>query len=176
MLDLLGEAGIPAEGVKRGLDHGVWASFMCAFEPESNPLGVPIVQVSLFDSEDAEAHYALGEAVARLREEGVLIIVSGMAVHNLRDMWKARGGTMEYAVSFDEALREAVEAVPRGRRRAMEEVLLRPDARMAHPSLEHLLPIHVGAGAAGEDMGVRLWTLAEGSMAWALYRFGEVGG
>lgn len=57
---------------------------MCAFNPEKNPLNVPIVQVSLFDDEDPNMHYALGKAISSLRDEGIQIIVSGMAVHNLR--------------------------------------------------------------------------------------------
>ncbi|KAJ5787603.1 Extradiol ring-cleavage dioxygenase class III enzyme subunit B [Penicillium paradoxum] len=177
VLDMLKEAGIAAEGVKRGLDHGVWASFKCAFEPESNPLNVPIVQVSLFDSEDPDQHYRLGQAVARLREDNILIIVSGMAVHNLRDLRFAFGNPtpMPYAVSFDKALKDAVTTAPAERQKAMADLLKRPDARKAHPSFEHLLPIHIGAGAAGEDMGKRTWTLPEGSMSWAQYRFGEVG-
>lgn len=95
----------------RGLDHGVFAPFTVAFNPETNPLNVPIVQVSLFDNDDADAHYELGRAVGQLREEGVVVIVSGMAVHNLRDMWAAmnKPGPMGYTVSFDEALKEAVE-------------------------------------------------------------------
>ena len=56
----------------------------------------------------------------------------------------------------------------------MAELLKRKDARQAHPSFEHLLPIHIGAGAAGDDMGKRLWTYEEGSMSWAQYRFGDV--
>lgn len=63
---------------------------------------------------------------------------------------------------------------PDVRQQAMAELLKRKDARQAHPSFEHLLPIHIGAGAAGEDLGKRLWTLEEGSMSWAQYRFGEV--
>ncbi|KAK3687045.1 hypothetical protein LTR37_019207 [Vermiconidia calcicola] len=176
VLELLGQAGIKAEGVRRGLDHSVWASFMCAFNPEKNPLSVPIVQVSLFDSDDPHQHYRLGEAVSALRDEGVQIIVSGMAVHNLRDMWKAsmQPGPMPYAKSFDEALKNAVEQNPEVREDAMATLLKRSDARRAHPSFEHLLPIHVGAGAAGEDVGRQIWTMPEGSMSWALYRFGEV--
>ncbi len=57
-----------------------------AFEPETNPLNVPLVQVSLFNTEDPDQHYRLGQAVASLREQNILIIVSGMAVHNLRDL------------------------------------------------------------------------------------------
>jgi 4,5-DOPA dioxygenase extradiol len=111
VLDALKTAGISAKGVSRGLDHGVFAPFTVAFNPESNPLNVPLVQVSLFDSDDADQHYRLGEAMQELREEGILVVVSGMAVHNLRDMWKAmqRPAPMPYSVSFDAALEEAVE-------------------------------------------------------------------
>ncbi|KAJ5952959.1 Extradiol ring-cleavage dioxygenase class III enzyme subunit B [Penicillium vulpinum] len=177
VLRLLKEAKISAEGVKRGLDHGVWVSFKCAFEPDSNPLNVPIVQVSLFGTEDPDQHYRLGQAVASLREQNIMIIVSGMAVHNLRDLRFAFGSStpMPYAVSFDKALKDAVTTAPAERQKAMAELLKRSDARPAHPSFEHLLPIHIGAGAAGEDMGKRIWTLPEGSMSWAQYRFGEVG-
>ena len=174
ILELLGKAGIEAEGVRRGLDHGVWASFMCAFDPERNPLGVPVVQVSLFDSDSAEQHIALGKALAPLRDEGVAIIVSGMAVHNLRDMWKAsmQPQPMPYAQSFDKALKEAVEQPVDVREEAMAGLLKRGDARKAHPSFDHLLPIYVGAGAAGEDVGRQIYTKPEGSMSWAMYRFG----
>lgn len=56
----------------------------------------------------------------------------------------------------------------------MAELLKRPDARRAHPSFEHLLPIHIAAGAAGKDMGQQFWTLPQGSMSWAQYRFGDI--
>ncbi|KAJ0424374.1 putative aromatic ring-opening dioxygenase LigB subunit [Aspergillus carlsbadensis] len=176
VLDAFKEAGIKAEGVKRGLDHGVWASFKCAFEPETNPLNVPIVQVSLFNSEDPMQHFRLGRAVQKLREENILIIVSGMAVHNLRDLRFTFGNPrpMPYTVSFDEALKDAATASPAERPQALTELLKRGDARQAHPTFDHLLPIHVGAGAAGDDLGKRLFTLKEGSMSWAQFRFGEV--
>ena len=134
------------------------------------------MQVSLFNTEDPDQHYRLGQAVARLREQNILIIVSGMAVHNLRDLRFTFGNSkpMPYAVSFDEAIKDAVTTAPDERQKAMAELLKRPDARQAHPSFEHLLPIHIGAGAAGEDLGKRLWTYPEGSMSWAQYRFGEV--
>jgi 4,5-DOPA dioxygenase extradiol len=178
LLGVFGEAGIKAEGVRRGLDHGVWAGFMCAFNPETNPLKVPIVQVSLFDSEDPDQHYRLGQAVSRLREEGIVVIGTGMSVHNLRDfrraMYLGEGEALPYAHSFDEALKEAAETLPDTRQKAMADLLKRPDARRAHPTFDHLLPVHVAAGAAGNDSGKQLWTLAEGSMAWGQYRFGDI--
>lgn len=178
VMGLLEKNGIKTEGVQRGLDHGVFVCFKIAFDPETNPVGVPIVQVSLFDDErDAAKHIGLGRAVQRLREEGVLIVVSGMAVHNLRD--RGFGSMMNepqpYAVSFDEALKVAAETESgEDRDQAMIDLLKRPDCRRAHPSLEHLLPMHVGTGAAGGDRGKQLWTMPEGSLSWAQYRWGDV--
>lgn len=56
----------------------------------------------------------------------------------------------------------------------MEALLQREDARQAHPTFEHLLPVHVGVGAAGNDTAKVLFHQPEGSLAWAQYRFGEV--
>ncbi|KAF2014970.1 putative aromatic ring-opening dioxygenase LigB subunit [Aaosphaeria arxii CBS 175.79] len=170
-------AGIEVEKVRRGLDHGVWAGFMAAFDPKKNPLKVPIVQLSLFDNEDVDQHYRLGEALKGFRDEGILIVGAGLAVHNLRDIrvTRATGKTMPYTPTFDEALKDAATAAPEERRTKMAELIKRDDARQAHPTIEHLLPIYVAAGAAGEDLGEQIWTLHEGSMSWAQYRFGSVG-
>ena len=81
---------------------------------------------------------------------------------------------MPYTINFDEALKNAAEAEPEIREETMASLLKRNDVRQAHPTLEHLLPIFVGAGAAGRDRGQRLWTLKEGSLSWAQYRFGNV--
>jgi aromatic ring-opening dioxygenase catalytic subunit (LigB family) len=146
-----------------------------AFPPATNPLTCPLVQVSLYHNEDPLAHYRLGEAVAALRDENIVIIGTGMTVHNLRDMRTAfgRAQPLPYAVSFDNALKEAVEAEPSVRRERMAEVTKRPDARQAHPWMDHLMPVYVAAGAAGEDKGVQTWTMHEACFAWGQYRFGE---
>lgn len=98
-----------------------------------------------------------------------------MAVHNLRDM-SYGNKPRPYSISFDEALKDAVTVAPAEREQKMAELLKRGDARQAHPTFDHLLPIHVGAGAAGDDFGERWWTLKEGSVSWAQYRFGKVAG
>ncbi|KAK5682400.1 hypothetical protein LTS10_005528 [Elasticomyces elasticus] len=180
ILGLFSEAGIKAKGVTRGPDHGVWAGFMVAFNPKKNPLTVPVVQVSLFDSEDADQHYRLGQALSVLRDEGVQIICTGMSVHNLRDyrrlhMMGDKSYNMPYTVAFDDALKTAVETPPEERQKAMKALLQTSDARKAHPTFDHILPIHVAAGAAGIDAGKQTWTMPEGCMAWGQFRFGEVG-
>jgi len=175
VISLLNESGIRTKPAKRGLDHGVWASFSILFNPKTNPVDVPIVQVSLFNSDDPDQHYKLGEAVAKLREQGIQIIASGMAVHNLRDMFSSRSlSPQPYTLTFDAALKDAATAEPAERQQRLAELLRRPDARKAHPSFEHCLPIHVAGGAAGADKGTRIWTMPEGSMSWAMYRFGDV--
>ena len=162
VITLLKSNGIAASPVSRGLDHGVWSCFKVgehlfdypsttvrqrledssAFDPETNPLNVPIVQVSLFASEDPNQHYHLGKALSALREQNVQIIVSGMAVHNLREMRLAAGSKkpMPYTVSFDEALKDAVSGPANGREERMAQLLKRSDAKQAHPTFEHLLP------------------------------------
>ncbi|KAI2610478.1 LigB-domain-containing protein [Hypoxylon sp. NC1633] len=176
VLRLLTDAGIRANGVTRGLDHGVWSGFSVAFDPEDNPLNVPLVQVSLYRNQDVDLHYKLGQAVASLRDENIIIIGAGMSVHNLRDFGITRGDPrpLPYTVSFDEALKDAVESPPSDRRARMRELAKRPDAKQAHPHFDHLMPVYVAAGAAGDAAGKRTWTLHEGSMAWAQYRFGDV--
>lgn len=96
---------------------------------------MPIVQVSLFHTEDPDQHYRLGQAVASLRDENIVIIGAGMSVHNLRDMFATRGDPtpMPYTVSFDEALKDATEAAPAERQALMAQVARRPDAKQAHP-------------------------------------------
>lgn len=190
---MLSEAGIQSYGMKRGLDHGVFSGFhvgkffqhffpsevltSAAFNPETNPLNVPLVQVSLFKSEDPHAHYALGRAVSALRDEGIVIIGAGMSVHNLRDMHHMFEGNIEplpYVVSFDDALKEAVEADPAVREEKMASICKRGDAKQAHPFMDHLMPVFITAGAAGEDRGTQTWTLHEGSFGWSQFRFGDV--
>lgn len=173
----LAEAGIASRGVSRGLDHGVWSGFTVAFDPETNPLNVPLVQASLFGNESPQAHYALGRAVSSLRDEGVLIIGAGMTVHNLRDLasvFQGDGSPLPYTTSFDDALREAVETDPKVREERMTAVCRRPDARQAHPHMDHLMPVFVAAGAAHDEWGKQTWTFREGSMGWGQYRFGQL--
>ena len=105
-----------------------------------------------------------------------MIIGAGMAVHNIREHFRHPNPSTPaaYTVSFDEALREAVEGSVNGRGERMADLLKRGDAKKAHPSWDHLWPIFVAAGAGGSDEGSRTWTLCEGSLSWGMFRFGEV--
>ncbi|CAN8097715.1 unnamed protein product [Discula destructiva] len=176
VIDNLAGAGIHVQKVKRGLDHGVLVGFVVAFDPEKNPLKVPIVQLSLYGNEGPDKHYRLGQALQSLREEGVLIVGAGMVVHNLHDYRKSRGSgaVMPYSTEFGAALTEAVTPKPSDRQGSLASLLSSSLARQAHPTFEHILLISVAAGAAGLDDGKRIWALAEGSLNWGQYRFGKV--
>lgn len=99
-----------------------------------------------------------------------------MTVHNLRDLPFRTKTPASYTKSFDTALQEAVESNPEDREARMEKLVERPDAKLAHPTFDHLWPIFVAAGAAGKERGKRVWSLGEGGVAWGMFRWGDVQG
>jgi aromatic ring-opening dioxygenase catalytic subunit (LigB family) len=114
-----------------------------------------VLQLSLQRDLDPAAHLAMGRALAPLRDEGVLIVGSGMSYHNLRGLFSGRGN--DEAERFDAWLSAAVEADPAERDRRLTAWADAPDARAAHPREEHLLPLMVAAGAADGDAGRRTY-------------------
>lgn len=144
--ELLEDAGFDSgEDDRRGFDHGTFVPLGRAF-PAAD---VPTVQLSLQAGLSPEDHLAMGRALAPLRSEGVFILGSGMSYHNMR-AFRSPGAGAD-AESFDRWLRETV-ALPRVERDSRLAHWSRaPSARQAHPREEHLLPLMVVAGAAGED-------------------------
>jgi len=154
---LLGQAGIASRfDSERGFDHGVFIPLKIAL-PRAD---IPIVQVSLRSDLDPSAHIELGKALRPLRDEGVLIMGSGMTHHNLQTMMKNMRGsnsTTPASERFDEWLTDVLtRATPETRERSLAVWDTAPDARRAHPREEHLLPLHVIVGAAGPDKGHRM--------------------
>jgi aromatic ring-opening dioxygenase catalytic subunit (LigB family) len=148
VVELLGAAGIAAKtDANRGFDHGTFIPFKLAW-PEAD---VPTIQLSLKAGLDPTEHLAIGRALAPLRDEGVLILGSGMSYHNLRDLGSANA--RQVSLRFDEWLKEAATAEPKTRRERLAAWTSAPGARHAHPREEHLLPLMVVAGAAGDDVG-----------------------
>lgn len=144
--DLLAGAGIASQDDPvRGWDHGVFVPLKLV-----TPLAdVPVVQLSLQAGLDAGAHLAAGRALAPLRDEGVLIVGSGMSWHNMRGfspVFTAR------SVAFDAWL-EGVVTDPSRRDDALAHWEAAPYGRVAHPREEHLLPLMVAAGAASGEPG-----------------------
>jgi 4,5-DOPA dioxygenase extradiol len=143
---MLETAGIAA-GVDhmRGLDHGAWVPMRWMY-PAAD---VPVVQISVQPERDTAHHLRLGAALRPLADEGVLIVGSGHATHNLRDWSLSRrsGESLPYVATFARWLQQALasgdaDALTHYRGRA-------PDAVRAHPTEEHFLPLFVAWGAAG---------------------------
>jgi aromatic ring-opening dioxygenase catalytic subunit (LigB family) len=146
--DLLSSAGIAsAEDAARGFDHGTFVPLKLSY-PNAD---IPTVQLSLKKGLDPKEHLAMGRALAPLRDEGVFIIGSGMTYHNMRGFFS--GGAEPQAEAFDAWLREAMVLDPNARDQRLLDWTKAPSARAVHPREEHLLPLMVIAGAAGNDRG-----------------------
>jgi 4,5-DOPA dioxygenase extradiol len=170
---LIEEAGFGPvkEDHSRGLDHGAWVPLMLMY-PDAN---IPVCQLSVQTDRDGTYHYNLGRALAPLREDGVLILGSGSAVHNLRKMGPSGSPVPQWAAEFDTWLKDSLlsgrhEDVNRYEEKA-------PYGKVAHPLPDHFYPLHVALGAAGEGCKAELihhsWTNA--SISYASYRFTEKG-
>ncbi|WP_404301223.1 DODA-type extradiol aromatic ring-opening family dioxygenase [Alicycliphilus denitrificans] len=154
---LLAGAGFaPAQDGARGYDHGTFIPLMLAF-PDAD---IPVLQLSLLKSLDAAEHIRLGQALEPLRGEGVLIIGSGMSYHNMRGYGDPRSTAI--GAEFDRWLGEtvALPAPERNARLADWAQASGPAGRLSHPprAEEHLLPLHVVAGAAGDSRGAKVFT------------------
>ena len=163
---LLGAAGIEsaADG-RRGFDHGVFVPFKL-IEPEA---AVPIVQLSLVRGLDPAQHLAIGHALAPLRSEGVLIAGSGMSYHNMRAMMV---GEYMGGEAFDAWLGETVASDAAARDARLAHWENAPEARHVHPREDHLLPLMVVAGAAGDDRGMTVFQERLLGAPTSAYRFG----
>jgi aromatic ring-opening dioxygenase catalytic subunit (LigB family) len=145
--DLIRAAGLPAAlDPERGFDHGAYTPLKIIY-PKAD---VPVVQLSLKQGLDAGLHLALGRAIAPLRDEGVLIVGSGLSYHNLRQFFTPHGWgpSREFDAWLSGVL---LGGKPRDRDKLLGAWESAPAARAAHPREEHLLPLHVAVGAAGDD-------------------------
>ncbi|MFO1059513.1 MAG: class III extradiol ring-cleavage dioxygenase [Dongiaceae bacterium] len=164
---LLGEAGLPAAAdPTHGLDHGAWNPLLLIY-PAAD---IPVAQLSLVAGAGPQEHVALGRALAPLRGEGVLILASGGAVHNLGQFRVDRHRPADWAVSFEAFLADGVAA---GDVAGLAAYRSRPDGRLAHPTDEHLLPLFVALGAAAGDPGQAMHrSFAHGSLSMASFGWG----
>ncbi len=146
---LIRQAGFPARiNTRRGLDHGAWVPLTLAY-PAAD---IPVVQLSVQARLGPAHHLSIGRALRPLREEGVLIMGSGGFTHNLYEFFHGPADTerepewvSEFAEWFDRALMEG---------RVNDLVNYRqiaPSAERNHPTDEHLLPLYVALGTAGEQ-------------------------
>jgi 4,5-DOPA dioxygenase extradiol len=147
--ELLSAGGLPTDiDTRRGLDHGAWVPLVVAW-PEAD---IPVVQLSVQTRLGPEHHYQLGQLLAPLREEGILIIGSGSFTHDLSS-FRSSGGRIDapeqdwvhvFAEWMTLALKERrIDDLLNYRSRA-------PEAAHNHPTEEHLLPLYVALGAGAD--------------------------
>jgi 4,5-DOPA dioxygenase extradiol len=172
---LLAGAGFnPRIAPERGYDHGTWTTMKLAF-PEAD---IPIVQLSIDPSRDARYHYALGQALAPLREKEILLVGSGHITHNLREVF----GLMRFGKAGDPQMAAKVEAFTgwfaekfaEGDREAILNWTSKaPFVRENHPTDEHLMPLFFAYGAGGENPSAeRIHASTQyGSFAWDSWKF-----
>jgi aromatic ring-opening dioxygenase catalytic subunit (LigB family) len=166
---LLEQANLPSVlSANRGFDHGLFIPLMLMF-PEA---AIPVVQLSLLENLNPKSHWAAGQALQPLRDEGILIVGSGMSFHNMAGYGDPRFGPV--SDEFDQWLTSAVESNPRQRDAALLAWENAPSARLCHPprAEEHLLPLMVVAGAAGEDRGQRVFSDRVMETTISAFRFG----
>lgn len=150
-LELLQGAGINAVlDEVQGFDHGTFVPAFIMY-PEAE---IPVFQVSMLHGYDPKAHFDMGRALAPLRDEGVLIVGSGLSYHNLR----AFGPQAEVpSKAFDAWLHDALEADPKTRTEALLDWESAPYARICHAQEDHLVPLFVALGAAEDGETTRTY-------------------
>jgi 4,5-DOPA dioxygenase extradiol len=166
----LEDAGLPAAvDASRGLDHGVWVPLRLMY-PAAD---IPVVPLSIEPHGGPAHQLAVGRALAPLREDGVLVIGSGSITHNLHDL--AAGYSTEREAPYVQPFIRWIEQRLTGGDTAalLDYRRQAPFAERAHPTDEHLLPLFVALGAAGDgaraqrlDAGIDL-----GILAMDIYRF-----
>lgn len=168
---LLDEAGLSPAFADRGFDHGTWVPLVL-MRPEAD---IPVVQLSVEPDKGAAYHLKLGRALKPLADSGVLIIGSGAATHNLQEFFRGQyrpdSPAPDWVKSFGDWLDRKI---TEGDTEALVQYrMLAPNGAKNHPTEEHLLPLFVAMGAAGEDAhGERVHTSQEyGVLMMDCYQF-----
>jgi aromatic ring-opening dioxygenase catalytic subunit (LigB family) len=166
--ELLAGGGITCrQDPARGFDHGTFVPLGLMY-PNAD---VPIVLLSMKSGYNAAEHIRVGQMLAPLREEGVLIVGSGLTYHNMRGF--GNPASTPVATAFENYLNVAVTQPNAAVRDQMLVDWERaPSARQAHPREDHLIPLMVVAGAAEADRGERIFVDHVLAVAMASYQFG----
>jgi len=167
---LLVESGFPTQlDEHRGLDHGAWVPLMHLL-PQAN---LPVFQVSMPFNLSTRQAFEMGQALAPLREQGVLIVASGSMTHNLYEVRQPASAALVYAQEFAGWIKTAVQADAVGS--VIHYRSEAPHAERAHPTQEHFLPLLVALGAKGDgdavqflDGGITHRVLSMDSYVWGM--------
>jgi 4,5-DOPA dioxygenase extradiol len=166
-IDLLNRVEIRGElDRNRGLDHGAWTPLLLMY-PDAD---VPVTQLSIQPQMGPLHHWAIGQAIAPLRQEGVLILASGSATHNLWEFDSNRSASPPVWVrDFADWLNDKVAS--HDVKSLLHYRQFAPHAARNHPTEEHLLPLFVALGAGGDRTTVLHNSYSYGAFSMAAYRF-----
>lgn len=174
VISLLKDAGLTAVGeASRGFDHGAWVPLHLMY-PGAD---IPVIQISINMRKSPQWHYDLGLALAPLRREGILIIGSGGATHNLRAFFKGEyqldAESPDWVTKFADWLAERIGAGDVSA--VLDAVESGPDGHRNHPTMDHILPLFVAMGAGGKHAkGTRLHKSSTyGVLTMDAYTFSE---
>lgn len=147
IVQTLSAASIPVQtDPSRGFDHGTWTPLILAY-PQAD---IPVIQLSVQPRLGAQHHWRLGQAIAPLRDQGILIIGSGAATHNLAAFAAGYDAAPpDWVLAFDDWLATSIQA--NDRQSLLNYRHLAPYAVQNHPSEEHLLPLFVALGAGDTE-------------------------
>jgi 4,5-DOPA dioxygenase extradiol len=164
-------APLPVELDERwGLDHGTW-SVLCHVYPKAD---IPIVQLSIDETRPASFHYEIGQRLATLREEGILIVGSGNLVHNLHTYaWgKHVVDPFDWAVRFEQEARGLL--LSGDHQPLVQYESLGKDAVLSVPTPDHYLPLLyvIGAGSAKEPLSFPVQGVDGGSISMLTVQLG----
>lgn len=149
VIQLLAPLKVTADTSEWGLDHGAWGVLIKMY-PDAD---VPVVQLSVDGTQPPLYHYQLGQKLAKLRSEGVMIVASGNVVHNLRAVkWQGESEPHDWAVRFNDFVRGQL--MEKGEPHPLVNFMQHPDAKMANPTPEHFLPLLYVLGARQEGDAV----------------------
>ncbi|HKY76032.1 MAG TPA: 4,5-DOPA dioxygenase extradiol [Acidimicrobiia bacterium] len=166
--DVLKPTWVGLDADSWGIDHGTWSVLVHAF-PAAD---VPVVQLSINATKPFSHHLELGARLAPLRDEGVLIVASGNAVHNLRAIdWSQPDAAFGWARTFGDGTLDIMTTAPA----ELPSVEGRDDFGLAHPTLDHFIPLLYLAGlagAAGQTVHALVDGYTMGSISMACYTLG----
>ncbi|EPT6996456.1 4,5-DOPA dioxygenase extradiol [Cronobacter sakazakii] len=144
VVDLLAPLPVTLDKEAWGFDHGAWGVLIKMY-PQAD---IPLVQLSIDSTKPPVWHYQMGQRLAALRDEDVMLVASGNVVHNLRTArWHGEGEPYPWAESFNNFVKENLTWRGEAAEHPLVNYLAHPGGSLSNPTAEHFLPLLYTLGA-----------------------------